>query len=88
MSSLTSPVAGSAVCFHCAQRPELTKRPDFSIQCVVGKKKTSVSMLAGSTPGACQNSDEAVGSGSMTTNHLRLASDSIIRFESGPMFTL
>src|SRR5919107_6260491 len=81
-------VAGSAGCFHCTQRPELTKEPAFSIQCVVGRKKTSVWTSAGSTPGACQNSDDAVGSGSMITNHLRFERDSMMRLESGPMLTL
>src|SRR5919106_2813944 len=83
-----SPSGGSAWCFHCAQRPELVNAPDFSIQCVVGRKNTSVCTSSGATPGACQNSDDAVGKGSITTNHLRFDSDSITRFESGPIFTL
>ena len=63
----------------------MTKLPSFSIQCVAGKKKTSVLIFFGSTPGARQNSEVAVGRGSMTTSHLRLPMDSLIRFESGPM---
>ena len=87
LSSRDSPVAGRALCFHCTHRPELTNDPDFSIQWVAGRKRASVWMLAGSTPGACQNSDAVVGSGSMITIHLRLAIDSAIRFESGPTLT-
>src|SRR5918999_6568995 len=88
LSSLISPSAGSAACFHCAHLPELVNAPDFSIQCVVGKKNTSVCTSSGLTPGACQNSDDAVGKGSITTNHLSAESDSMTRFESGPMLTL
>ena len=47
--------------------------------------KTSVFTELGSTPGACQNSELVVGSGSITTSHFRLPSASITRFESGPM---
>ena len=46
---------------------------------------TSVFTELGFTPGACQNSELVVGSGSITTSHLRLPSASITRFESGPM---
>jgi hypothetical protein len=65
----------------------LVNDPDFSIQWVAGRNSASVSMSAGSTPGARQNSDAAVGSGSMMTSHLRLPIDSAIRFESGPTVT-
>src|SRR2546421_4946781 len=71
--------------FHCDQRPLLTNEPSFSIQCVVGTMKTSVWIDFGSAPGRRQNSELVVGKGSMTTNHLRLASACITRFESGPM---
>src|SRR5256885_6593650 len=71
--------------FHCIQRPLLTKEPSFSIQWVVGIMKTSVLTELGSTPGACQNSELVVGSGSITTSHLRLPRACITRFESGPM---
>ena len=47
--------------------------------------KTSVWIDFASTPGRCQNSELVVGSGSITTSHLRLASASMTRFESGPM---
>src|SRR5437763_526267 len=87
LSSCTSPGASSTFHFHWAQRPELTKLPSFSIQWVQGKKNTSVSTFLGSTPGARQNSDVAVGSGSMTTSHLSFDSDWLIRLESGPMLT-
>src|ERR1700694_6268743 len=47
--------------------------------------KTSVLPELGFTPGACQNSELVVGSGSITTSHLRLPRACITRFESGPM---
>ena len=47
--------------------------------------KTSVWIDFGSAPGRCQNSELVVGSGSITTSHLRLANASITRLESGPM---
>jgi hypothetical protein len=87
LSSRDSPAAGSTWCFHCAHRPELVNDPDFSIQWVAGRNRASVWMSSGSTPGACQNSYAEVGSGSMITSHLRLASDSAIRLESGPTVT-
>ena len=47
--------------------------------------KTSVLIWLSSMPGACQNSELVVGSGSMTTNHLRFDSAFSTWFESGPM---
>ncbi len=47
--------------------------------------KTSVSMVAASRPGACQNSELVVGNGSMTTSHFRLDSAFSTWLESGPM---
>ncbi len=46
---------------------------------------TSVGIDLGSTPGRRQNSELVVGSESITTSHLRLASACITWFESGPM---
>src|ERR687898_1705366 len=84
-----SPSAGRAACFHCTQRPEFVNAPDFSIQWVVGRKNTSVWIALGSTPGkSFHHSDDDVGSGSITTNHFKLPSDSAIRLESGPMLML
>ena len=79
------PCGGSTASFHCTQRPLFTKEPSFSIQCVVGSRKTSVWMLAGVMPGACQNSELVVGKGSMTTSHLRLDSAFSTWLLSGPM---
>src|SRR5687767_3740978 len=47
--------------------------------------KTSVWICVGSTPGAFQKSELVVGSGSITTSHLRFESACMIWFESGPM---
>src|SRR5438105_8138504 len=47
--------------------------------------KTSVLIEAGSRPGACQNSELVVGSGSMITSHFRLESAFRTWLESGPM---
>src|SRR5688572_30591039 len=47
--------------------------------------KTSVLIFAGSCPGARQNSELVVGSGSITTSHFRFASACMIWFVSGPM---
>jgi len=63
--------------FHCTQRPLFTKLPSFSIQCVVGSRKTSVWIDLGSAPGRRQNSEEVVGRGSITTIHLSLPRASI-----------
>src|SRR2546428_13673049 len=71
--------------FHCDQRPLLVKEPSFSIQWLVGSRKTSVSTVDGSMPGACQNSELVVGSASMTTSHLSFESACMTWFESGPM---
>src|SRR5437899_626424 len=71
--------------FHCIQRPLFTKEPSFSIQWVAGSMKTSVSMFAGFSPGARQNSELVVGRGSMTTSHFMLDSACRTWFESGPM---
>src|SRR2546423_15450483 len=71
--------------FHCDQRPLFTKEPSFSIQWVVGSMKTSVWIDAESTFGAFQNSELAVGSGSITTSRLSLPRAVIPWFESGPM---
>ena len=79
------PSGGSTWSFHCIQRPLFTKEPSFSIQCVVGSMNTSVFTEVESTPGARQNSELVVGSGSMTTSHSRLPSAFITWLESGPM---
>src|SRR5205814_9827058 len=67
------------------QRPLLTNEPSFSIQCVAGRRKTSVLMLDASMFGACQNSELVVGSASMTTSHLRFERPLRTWFESGPI---
>src|SRR5439155_23922263 len=55
------------------------------VQCVAGRRKTSVSILAGSRPGARQNSELVVGKASMTTSHFSLDRACRTWFESGPM---
>ena len=87
LSSRTSLGAWLALYFHCAQRPELVNEPSFSIQWVVGRNRTSVATSAASIPGARQNSEPVVGSGSMMTSHFSLDSDCAMRFESGPTAT-
>src|SRR5712692_11110773 len=84
-SCRASPSGGSTASFHCDQRPLFTNEPSFSIQWVVGSMKTSVWIFDASCPGARQNSELVVGSGSMTTSHLRLASAWSTWLESGPM---
>ena len=71
--------------FHCTHRPLLVNDPSFSIQWVHGTMNTSVCTLAGSIPGACQNSELVVGNASMTTSHLRFASAWRTWLLSGPM---
>src|SRR5262245_24679190 len=86
-----SPSGWRTCSFHCDQRPLLTNEPSFSIQCVVGSMKTSVSISAVLLPvaslmlGARQNSELVVGSGSITTSHLSLVSAVSTWLESGPM---
>src|SRR5213594_2896820 len=80
-----SPSGGSTCSFHCDHRPLLTNEPSFSIQCVVGNMNTSVLIFVASTVGARQNSELVVGSGSMTTSHLRFPRACSTWFESGPM---
>jgi hypothetical protein len=63
----------------------LVNAPSFSIQCVHGRAKTSVSIFDGSAPGACQNSELVVGMESMTHSHLSLPSACCTWLESGPM---
>ncbi|MCY1438636.1 hypothetical protein D9M71_548440 [compost metagenome] len=72
---------------HCSQRPLLTSEPSSSAKQVVGRRMTSVWILAVSTslygPTLRQNSEVSVASGSITTSHLSLASEATTRFLSG-----
>src|SRR5712664_2034559 len=79
------PCGGTTWSFHCAQRPLFVNEPSFSIQCVVGSMKTSVLISAGFIPGAFQNSELVVGSGSITTSHLRFESACSTWLTSGPI---
>ena len=63
----------TAFSFHWAHRPLLVKDPSRSIQWLLGRYKTSVSISAGFWPGAFQNSALSSMNGSMTTFHLSLA---------------
>ena len=80
-----SPSGGRTWSFHWAQRPLLVNEPSFSIQWVAGSMNTSVWTVAGSVPGARQNSELVVAKASMTTSHLRLESACSTWLESGPM---
>ena len=74
----------TAFSFHWAHRPLLVKDPSRSIQWLLGRYKTSVSISAGFCPGAFQNSALSSMNGSMTTFHLSLAIASNNRGTSGP----
>ncbi len=78
MSVRASPGGSAPFQCHCSQRPELTIEPSSSAKQVVGRRNTSVWMLAGSTslysPWFCQNSEVSVSSGSMITMNFRRAS--------------
>ena len=80
-----TPMGGSmAFSFHCAQRPLLVNEPSRSIQWDDGRYSTSVSIEAGSMPGAFQNSAESSMKGSMTTFHFSFDIESSSRGTSGP----
>jgi hypothetical protein len=78
MSVRASPGPSAPFQCHCSQRLLLTSEPSSSAKQVVGRRNTSVWMLAGSTslnsPALRQNSEVSVASGSMITSHLSLAS--------------
>src|SRR5574343_910624 len=77
-SSLASPGASAAFQRHWMTRPELVKLPEVSANSVVGRRKTSVGILVGSTslnsPCGFQNSEVSVASGSITTMYFNLLS--------------
>src|SRR5882762_1575626 len=62
---------------HCSQREEFTSAPSSSPKHEVGRRKTSVGTLLGSTslcsPKLRQNSLVSVASGSITTRNLSFA---------------
>ncbi|MNM99750.1 hypothetical protein D3C81_1123180 [compost metagenome] len=72
---------------HCSQRLLLTSEPSSSAKQVVGRRITSVWILAVSTslngPALRQNSEVSVASGSMITSHLSLPRAAVTRFLSG-----
>ena len=80
MSVLASPGASAAFQCHCSTREELTMAPSSSAKQVVGRRNTSVWMLAGSTslysPWFFQNSEVSVTNGSMTMRNLSFFSPS------------
>src|SRR5262245_15199658 len=70
---MASPGGTTAASFHSATRPELVKEPVSSAKQAVGRRNTSVWILAGSTsfsgPKFLQNSEVSVASGSITTRN-------------------
>ncbi|MNS31194.1 hypothetical protein D3C72_632430 [compost metagenome] len=82
MSLLASPGGSAPFQCHCNQRPEFTSAPSSSAKQVVGRRKTSVWILDGSTslssPALRQNSEVSVTSGSMMTRYFSLAKPSFI----------
>jgi len=77
-STLPSPGGSTAFSFQAMTRLELVKVPASSAKQPVGRRKTSVWILAGSTslsgPKFFQNSPVSVASGSITTRYFSLAS--------------
>ena len=84
MSDRTPSGGSIAFSFHWAHRPLLVNEPSRSIQCVVGKYSTSVSISAGFIPGAFQNSALSSMNGSMTVIHFRRDIDCNNLGMSGP----
>src|SRR5690606_16281976 len=82
MSERTPLGASAPFQCHCSQRPEFTSAPSPSANTVVGRRNTSVWICDGSTsldaPKFFQNSEVSVGSGSITTRYLSLASAEFI----------
>ena len=82
-SGLACPGGFTAACRHWTMPPEFEIDPFFSMKNAAGRRKTSVWMDFGSTPGRLQKSTVSVSQISWTTSVSSFPSASNVRFRFG-----